>query len=1472
MAFRGDIERWDPMQDDFKDKRFNNYGRAAALQEASSDGVVQLFVAGIPSCLTEIGLRNLMSSVAEILHVSLIAHKNIGFVSVRSKDALNIIAYFNNYWLNNNCLTVKLSKPKKQTVDQPSGAVSGTGIRIASACGKVEQKEKTGHSSNTKFLNELKIPALNYPSAAKYAQVGQELAVKVVNIISPSQFWICHHPYDADSRLKELHDKMQQHYSSLLPKTGFKLNGSGLYAACSRDSGNWCRVQALSCDTESVLVLLLDYGTCERVGLTNLHSLEGQFCSLPFQAMCCSLAHIQGTPQWSEEAADCMRQLLSNKPVCAKVCSISEYLLSVELILSSSSQTVNDVLVLRNYASYEKGFEPSSVQANTQSMAVLTSDLAEPSDDIVSDYPTMKDLSRVRLTVGEQYDVVVLHARNAGDVTVCLNSDVIKLGTLLTELNTYQFSDSYVPHVGEIVAAQYAVDSSCYRAEILSIDNDNTAAVLFLDFGNTATVNLKSVVPLQPRHIAFPVYGISIKFRSSSVDGKLLEEYCKLNLRVVEQHGSQYVISLTDDDTVMQLAKSQSNQCTYSISDVKQCCLDTGKTYKAWVTDATDVENFYVQVQEFDYLVINEQLQTIYSSKSGGYEPQQTGELIAIHLNEDDTWCRAVVKEIENKDVKCHLIDFGMCVTTASKDISRFDSRLLTHPVVAFRCSFYDVVGSRVDSWKDDYLKPMTDVYNMTVVEVKDDLHFIELVHVESGVVWKQKLIDDGFLVKARSSDLHSVMSSAAVDKLPSGNTDSKPGYSSHDSTTLSVSDNRQSEAESSCHVVKAEQVLPSVCDAVVRRLFHNRERIVVVHANSPSDFYVQSGSDCAQKELGSLQRSINKFCRSSHCKLDTNSIRQIVGVLHDDGIWYRGEVVNSESSGKFRVHFVDIGVTKTVASTNLRSLPHAMAVSLPRQAIHCAIDRVVGCEADGSWSVAAIEWFQKFCANRDFMLKTIFQNDSGSSWLVDLLPVAAGRTVKDMLLAQQLAVQRTNSSVKNNESISKCSQVLPDRSGKEVGDETSPLLPLVLSNVVENASVQADDTVTVTCINSPCNFYVQQQHQDSVEVLQELISHYKTHDQAYHPKQVGELVAVMHNRLWHRAEVLSLDTYSASVFFIDYGNIIDNVDVKNIRALPLHFATVLPKLAVCCAIGGISGTCRDGSYSEAAGKWFCDNYLQATSVVTKVKHTGPSRPLLINLRNLTSTKTARQSLLDYGMALTSTIAASGSAASSLTHSSQMQVESQSDMPSNIHKPYVESTVTISTEHAQFEDAPLLQEYAAVSVVHVISPVDFYVMPSEPAALHEFVLLTQKLAQYCHTSGNAGYCPRYVGEPVAAKFEGEWFRAEVVKLMSNSCSEVFFIDYGNTAVVGVDDLCSLHEEFVKCPKQAVHCGIDGICGTDSQQGFTKVATEWFKKFYCGACATLSSVRIADRKHLVNISVDDDDAKKLLMAAGFARSI
>ena len=66
-----------------------------------------------------------------------------------------------------------------------------------------------------------------------------------------------------------------------------------LYAVKSYEDDMWYRGLVYDFDTKCVKVLYLDYGYKETVEFTRLHSLEGEHCSLPFQAVQVSMILIR---------------------------------------------------------------------------------------------------------------------------------------------------------------------------------------------------------------------------------------------------------------------------------------------------------------------------------------------------------------------------------------------------------------------------------------------------------------------------------------------------------------------------------------------------------------------------------------------------------------------------------------------------------------------------------------------------------------------------------------------------------------------------------------------------------------------------------------------------------------------------------------------------------------------------------------------------------------------------------------------------------------------------------------------------------------------------------------------------------------------------------------------------------------------------------------------------------------------------
>ena len=65
-------------------------------------------------------------------------------------------------------------------------------------------------------------------------------------------------------------------------------------------------------------------------------------------------------------------------------------------------------------------------------------------------------------------------------------------------------------------------------------------------------------------------------------------------------------------------------------------------------------------------------------------------------------------------------------------------------------------------------------------------------------------------------------------------------------------------------------------------------------------------------------------------------------------------------------------------------------------------------------------------------------------------------------------------------------------------------------------------------------------------------------------------------------------------------------------------------------------------------------------------------------------------------------------------------------------------------------------------------------------------------------------------ESLAMYTDGFWYRGRIVGISCNNEFEVFYVDYGSTCTVRIDQLRHLHMEFTKLPIQAKLSRLYGI--------------------------------------------------------------
>nr|XP_056714862.1 RING finger protein 17 [Euleptes europaea] len=137
------------------------------------------------------------------------------------------------------------------------------------------------------------------------------------------------------------------------------------------------------------------------------------------------------------------------------------------------------------------------------------------------------------------------------------------------------------------------------------------------------------------------------------------------------------------------------------------------------------------------------------------------------------------------------------------------------------------------------------------------------------------------------------------------------------------------------------------------------------------------------------------------------------------------------------------------------------------------------------------------------------------------------------------------------------------------------------------------------------------------------------------------------------------------------------------------------------------------------------------------------------------------------------------------------------------------------------------QENTAASVVvtYINNPGDFYIQMLDSP---EFAFFLKKIDEVYKTESGDNLeilCP-IQGQPCIAKFEdGVWYRAQVIGLPGHQQAEVKYVDYGNTAKINVKDMRKIKDEFLAAPAKAIQCKLAHVepC---------KGTSEWSSKSKC----------------------------------------
>ena len=490
---------------------------------------------------------------------------------------------------------------------------------------------------------------------------------------------------------------------------------------------------------------------------------------------------------------------------------------------------------------------------------------------------------------------------------------------------------------------------------------------------------------------------------------------------------------------------------------------------------------------------------------------------------------------------------------------------------------------------------------------------------------------------------------------------------------------------------------------------------------------------------------------------------------------WCRAKVVALDpSSGSASVLMVDYGTTQEEQVANMFALTSEFAL-LPAQAFCCCLD------SNETFSQQQVDLFLSLDLEQEYSVKVL--SCKGDSYVVDLVDHHGTSVIKRMLEVR-------NSHI-----------------------EAPPPL-CVYKQLQYSVGTRLD--VYVSHVDSPSSFFCQPL--ELAEDLDAMMGDLKAAMTAGSPPQAlgkkerlvsGQPCAATYSEdgEWYRARVEQvMDGDQALVTFVDYGNS-ELASLDSIAVLPLQFLSA-PVQAIECSILDLS---------SSHTKWSDEQVAEFASLIQSGEHItlqllgGASKDGVVKLVKVSDGKGEIDfsDLTRVGQKVTGLEENGCGVTSSLSNvkSKSPSTEGETESEGAEGEPLIK---------APFQLNLVAKETTEASVVFICNPNLIYVQRVDCA--DELTTLSLEVEEYCANFAKAQYQKSFSpGDFVLACYSADsvWYRAKVVKVHSDTCVEVFFIDYGNTEEISPVEMVMCPENFLELPAQAIPCSLAYVPNRDS---------------------------------------------------------
>ena len=664
----------------------------------------------------------------------------------------------------------------------------------------------------------------------------------------------------------------------------------------------WYRAQLLkkNADNVSVQVAFIDFGNEENVALADIIKAPGNYFIIPPLAVPFIVAGIGPGDYnvWSKEEIDHLKETLVNNEFTAKV--------------------VQDGMPGR----------PSTIEliceGNDVVEDLLTAKIGKAAPKI-----TLPTIPRVAFEKGKSYPVYVTYTEsplNFWIQDISAEEKIESMHALIeTKANTIPTEFDITP--GMLCLAKYTETGTFYRGVICEVNADQSVKVLYIDYGNTDTVDIIDIkVPLPEEFCVLPVQAVPCCLKGDEV-GKSnfnvivdsddlqvtvgsMTDAGNLIVEIRTEPVSSSVIHPTQATSSENIGK-QSNQTvtaqdSHQMLHFTQMQFDVGVRHNSCISDVNETNGeFYCQLMK-NGPILDELMDKLQQCELLPVQRKLSkGSPCLVRSNTDNLVYRATVEHTseQNSYVAC-MIDFGFTEIVNLKSMFEITGDLIQVPRQCFKCKL-----DKAEKVPPQRLVSMLQSYNSKVPIVLEVL----LKAGDSYLVELFDTVKTNLALSKYLTEVHANRHSISPPKSLPEKTTPKP-----------------------CTQIIAMAKVP---EANVQ--LGSSETIFVTSILDDSNFFGQL-TKYPSEALDGLQTKLSEQYSKKSETLQQPGIGDLCcTVFSEDGQFYRAQVITINGA-QILVSFIDFGNQEIKAPSDLYRLMPEFC-SLPRQGVMCLVDGYEG-------------------------------------------------------------------------------------------------------------------------------------------------------------------------------------------------------------------------------------------------------------------------------------------------------------------------------------------------------------------------------------------------------------------------------------------------------------------------------------------------------------------------------------------------